>query len=151
MVMLNTLVSLPALLAAFTVKLDVPAAEGVPVMTPSAESVNPSGKLPFCSVHVIGAVPVAVSVWLYAVSSTPSGKVVVVISGAIAELVMVILNALLLFPALLVAFTVKVDVPTVVGVPLITPADDSVKPVGSVPLANVHVIGAVPEASSCAL
>jgi hypothetical protein len=58
---LNTLVSLPALLVAFTVKLEVPAAVGVPVMTPSAESVNPAGKLPLCNDHVIGAVPVAVS------------------------------------------------------------------------------------------
>ena len=59
--MLNALVSLPALLTALTVKLDVPAAVGVPVMTPSAESVNPAGRLPLCKDHVMGAVPVAVS------------------------------------------------------------------------------------------
>src|SRR5581483_8687820 len=43
------------------------------------------------------------------------------------------------------AVTVKVDVPAVVGVPLITPAGDSVSPAGRAPPLTDHVYGAVPE------
>ena len=58
----NALVSLPTLLVAFTVKLEVPATVGVPDITPAAESVKPVGRLPLANDHVIGVVPVAVSV-----------------------------------------------------------------------------------------
>jgi len=56
----------------------------------------------------------------------------------------VILSDLVLFPALLDACTVKVNVPAAVGVPEITPALDSVSPVGKLPLVRVQVIGVVP-------
>ena len=61
MVMYNSFVLLPALLVAFTIKLNVFASDGVPEITPAVESVKPVGKLPFSSVHVIGVVPVAAS------------------------------------------------------------------------------------------
>ena len=41
--------------------------------------------------------------------------------------------------ALSVTETVKLDVPTPVGVPLITPAVDSDNPAGRVPLARDHI------------
>jgi hypothetical protein len=64
-VMLNALVSLPALFAAWAVKLEVPTAVGVPEITPVAEfRFKPRGKAPLAIVHVIGAVPLAKSVWL---------------------------------------------------------------------------------------
>ncbi|GHV54578.1 hypothetical protein FACS1894216_14890 [Synergistales bacterium] len=58
--MLNAFVLFPALFVAFTVKLKVPAADGVPLIVPvEAFSVNPPGKAPSSIAHVIGALPVA--------------------------------------------------------------------------------------------
>jgi hypothetical protein len=62
--------------------------------------------------------------------------------------VIVIDNCLVLFPAALVAFTVKADVPAVVGVPEIAPLPKRFKPVGNVPLSRLHVIGVSPVAAS---
>ncbi|GHV54580.1 hypothetical protein FACS1894216_14900 [Synergistales bacterium] len=63
--MLNAFVLIPALFAAFTVKLKVPAADGVPLIVPvEGFSANPPGKAPLSIVHSLGAPPVAVSVWL---------------------------------------------------------------------------------------
>ena len=41
----------------FAVKLNVPAAVGVPDSTPPVDSVNPPGTLPALTVHVYGVVP----------------------------------------------------------------------------------------------
>jgi len=56
---------------------------GVPDITPDVERANPSGNEPVSMLHVIGVFPVALSVWLYAVPTTPFGSVSVVIFGAI--------------------------------------------------------------------
>jgi hypothetical protein len=77
----SAFVSLPAALLALTVKLKVFATVGVPVMAPFAARLKPVGKLPLSMLHV-AAVPVAVSVWLYANSIAPLGSETVVISGA---------------------------------------------------------------------
>ena len=58
----------------------------------------------------------------------------------------IIVKAFVSFPTLLVAFTVKLKVPVVVGVPDITPAVESDKLLGKLPLSNVHEIGVVPVA-----
>jgi hypothetical protein len=60
-------VSLPPLLVAITVKITVPPVVGMPEISPvEAESDKPVGNAsPLSSAHVIGAVPVAVKVWLY--------------------------------------------------------------------------------------
>jgi hypothetical protein len=61
--MLSDLVTLPALFVALTVKLDVPAAVGVPVIDPDVPfKLKPAGRLPLAIAHVIGAVPVAMRV-----------------------------------------------------------------------------------------
>ena len=60
-VMFNAFVSLPTLFIAWTVKLNVPVAVGVPDIVPVPYSVNPVGKLPLCNDHDIGAVPVVSS------------------------------------------------------------------------------------------
>ena len=60
----------------------------------------------------------------------------------------IILNAFVLLPALLSAFMVKLNVPSVVGVPEITPAVESIKLLGKFPLSNAHVIGVVPVAAN---
>jgi hypothetical protein len=75
-------VPFPAALAALTVKSNAPAAVGIPEMV-FPESVKPPGKSPLSTLHVMGAVPVAASVWLYAVPTSPSGNDAVVIAGAV--------------------------------------------------------------------
>jgi len=62
-----------------TVKVYVPTTSGVPLITPVLEIPSPSGRLPLASVveNVYGAwPPVAVSDWLYAVSSVAEVSVV---------------------------------------------------------------------------
>ena len=74
----------------------------------------------------------------------PPGKEIVVIAG-FAEITM--LRSLVSFPALLDALAVKLNVPAVVGVPVIAPLDVfRFKPVGSEPLLIAQVIGVVPVA-----
>ena len=74
----------------------------------------------------------------------PPGSEVVVIAGIAA---MMMLRFLVVLPKLLVALTVKLNVPTVVSVPIIAPVDVfRFKPVGRLPFAIVHVIGVVPVA-----
>ena len=76
------------------------------------------------------------------------GKEAVVMVGGTPALMTTMLNALVLFPALLVAIAVKLNVPAVVGVPVIAPVDlFKSKPVGRLPFANAHVIGVVPVAA----
>ena len=57
-------------------------------------------------------------------------------------------NAFVPLPVALVALTVKLDVPAVVGVPAITPAVESVNPSGNDPVSMLHVIGVSPVAVS---
>ena len=60
-----------------------------------------------------------------------------------------ILMLLVLFPAELVALTVKLDVPVTVGMPVIVPVVSfKFMPVGNVPLDIDQVIGVVPVAVS---
>ena len=81
----SSFVPLPALLAALTVKLAVPAAVGVPLILPVFSSnVRPSGRAPPIMFHVMGVVPVAVRVWLYASPTLPSDRLLVVMLGAAA-------------------------------------------------------------------
>ena len=76
----------------------------------------------------------------------PPGKEGVVITGIA---VMSILMALVVFPTEFVALTVKLNVPAVVGVPIIAPVDAfKLKPVGNEPLLIDQVIGVVPVAAS---
>jgi hypothetical protein len=83
-VMLKAFVTLPALFAALTVKLNVPLAVGVPEMV-LPDKLKPPGRLPLplTILQVIGVSPVAARAWLYAVPTVPPGREVVVILGAI--------------------------------------------------------------------
>ena len=79
----------------------------------------------------------------------PPGRDVVVIAGFAVLLLMTILSALVAFPALLDALTVKLNVPAVVGVPVIAPVFPfKFKPAGRLPADIDQVIGAVPVAES---
>ena len=80
MTMLSFFVSLPTLLPAFTVKVNVPAVVGVPEMV-LPERVKPAGRLPLSMLQVMGAAPVAARVWLYASPTLPPDRVVVVMAG----------------------------------------------------------------------
>ena len=83
MVMESSFVLLPALFVALMVNVKVFATEGVPVMVPSLFSVRPSGRFPLSLLHVMGASPSAARAWLYAAPTVPSGRLVVVMVGAV--------------------------------------------------------------------
>ena len=145
-------VSSPAVLAAFTVKSNSPACVGVPNTMPFSDRLSPGGRSPSVMLHVIGAVPEASrAVTGYAISTMPSGSIVVIIIGATASAVIVTESGWVSLPAALAAFTVKLKTPATVGVPEMIPVAESVKPVGKAPFSNVQVIGEVPVAESCVL
>jgi len=84
MVIDNGFVTLPAVLVALTVKLDVAAVVGVPEIMPVVSArFKPVGNVPLSRLQVMGVVPVAANVWLYAVPVVPLGNDVVVIVGAV--------------------------------------------------------------------
>jgi hypothetical protein len=132
-----------------------PPVVGIPEIMPVlALSVNPAGKSePVSSSHVKGAVPDALSCWLYGIPTVPGSNVVVVTVGPTAEAVIINESDCATLPLELVALTMKLNVPGVIvseGVPEITPAAESVKPAGngSEPKLSPHVIGVVPVAVS---
>ena len=73
LVMLKSFVSLPALFSAFTVKLNVPAAVGVPDMFPSPDSVSPVGRLPLSRLQVVSYTPLTLPTRPYVLFTVPSG------------------------------------------------------------------------------
>ena len=131
-----------ALSVTLTVKLDDPAAVGVPDIVPP-ERLNPAGSDPLATDHVYGGdPPVAFSGCEYATPTVPAGneEVVIVKAGAL------IVNdkAAVADPvALSVTLTVKLDDPAAVGVPDIVPPE-RLNPAGSDPLATDHVYGGDP-------
>ena len=83
-VILNARVyGVPTPFDACTVKLDTPAAVGVPVIAPvDGFSDKPFGRLPTVTLHAIVPPPVAARVWLYDVPAVPFGRFAVVILGS---------------------------------------------------------------------
>ena len=79
---------------------------------------------------------------MYAVPTIPFGSVLG--ESVIAEQIIIVYARLPEHPLASVAVTVKVKLPPVVGVPEITPEDESVSPVGSVPVVTAKLYGAVP-------
>jgi hypothetical protein len=129
-----------------TVKLKVPAVCGVPLITPPELNDSPLGKdpLPATMLHVYGGVPPdAVSAWKYGVpTKAPTSGDPVVIVTEVGAGAIVIENGFCADPeAESLALTVKLKVPAVCGVPLITPAELSDSPLGNDPLAatTLHV------------
>jgi hypothetical protein len=61
-VILSSLELDPAAFVAVKVKANVPAAVGVPLMTPVEDKESPASSVPLWMLHVIGAVPLAVRV-----------------------------------------------------------------------------------------
>src|SRR4030067_826349 len=135
----------PLASVALTVKFEVPAAVGVPLISPVVLlRLSPAGSAPTVTAHVIGALPpLPASVWLYARFTVPSESDTVVITGYALTMIDKTLVAVALLSS--VTCTVKIDIPAVVGVPLISPvALLSVTPTGSVPTVTVHVYGVFP-------
>jgi hypothetical protein len=80
---------------------------GVPEIVPAVDMVRPAGSEPELMFHVIGVVPVAASVWLKLLPTVAAvkGDVVVIVGAAVAAAT-VMLNVLVVSPALFAAFTV---------------------------------------------
>ena len=139
-VMLSSLVALFEPDVALTVKREVPAVVGVPEIVPELLSVNPAGRLPEAIDHV--ADELAASTAEYDAFTVPEGRLVVVIvitvgvGGVVPVIVMESSLVALLSPS--VALTVKREVPAVVGVPEIVPAELKLNPAGRVPEAIDH-------------
>src|SRR3990172_7910786 len=138
----------PLVSVALTVKFEVPAAVGVPLISPVVPlSANPAGSAPTVTAHVMGDFPpLLASVWLYARFTVPSASDAVVIAGY----ALTVIDSALVAVALLssVTCTVKLDTPAVVGMPLISPvALFSVSPAGRVPTVTAHTYGVFPPAA----
>jgi len=129
-----------------TVRFAVPGVVGVPVSVQLlGASVNPAGIVPPVTVQVYGAVPpVTPKVPLYGVPVVPLGRVGASVNGPPPPpFVMVMLIGPLVLSCgfeLSVTFTLTLEIPAVVGVPLtVQPAGVSVNPAGRVPVVMVQV------------
>jgi len=115
----------------FTVTIELPAIVGVPLTTHPVRE-RPLGNVPVME-QVYGELPpLAVIVALYATPTVPFGSVLVRFSGLGA--ITIVSFALTLCVGVLesVTFTVTVELPAVVGVPL-TEQPARLRPAGSVP------------------
>ena len=122
----------------------MPTTVGVPLATPAAESVTPAGKVPAVTDQLYGAMPpLGASVVEKGVLTMAFGRFCVptlrVVAFTVSENCWLTLCA-----EASVTFTVKLDVPMAVGVPLRTPAEESAMPAGRVPAETENVKGAVP-------
>lgn len=130
----------------FTVNVDVPAVVGVPVTAQFAPRLSPAGREPEVIAQLYGDVPpLAPIVAEYGVPTVPPGSVPVVIvsaAGAIVMLTVPIADCAGLPES--VTFTVTVEVPAVVGVPVTAQFVPRVRPAGSVPAVIEQLYGEVP-------
>lgn len=120
------------------VKLELPAAVGVPVIAPPEASVSPAGSVPLVTAKLYGVVPlIASTVAVYAAPTVPAGKEFVTIDTGVAAATTFSESVALAVPLLpSVTVTTKLEVPAAVGVPSSTPFFSSVTPAGSDPLVN---------------
>jgi hypothetical protein len=125
---------------AVTVKLNVPAVVGVPVIPPVDEFKDrPGGSAPETTLSVYGgAPPEAVTVVVYSMPIIPFGDE--------ARKSVIVGQALMVYacepwhPFASVAVTVKLNVPAVVGVPVIPPVDEfRNRPAGNDPNVTAYV------------
>src|SRR5262245_11166559 len=112
------------------VKLNEPSAVGVPLSIPPDETVSPCGNEPEDSDQVYGAIPpVAVKVCEYAAPTLAVGSVdTVVIDTGVITVRLNIFCALWEVALLSVTRIVKLNEPSAVGVPPITPPDERLIP-----------------------
>src|SRR3977135_2355779 len=115
-------------------------------MAPAGLMLRPRGRLPVLTVNANAPrPPVAATVWIYAVPSTPAGSVVVVMTGAGGKLTRILRAWMAVIGVMVlesVTLTVKFAVPLgPVGVPEIVPVPLRVRPAGNAPalMENVTV------------
>jgi len=129
-----------------TVRVEEPATVGVPV-TVHPVSVSPAGSVPELIEQVYGVVPpLASMVALYATPTVPFGSVFVSVRAA--GLMTMVSGPEVVWDGapLSSTFTVTVELPAVVGVPL-TLHPLSARPAGRVPEVIVQLYGEVPPAT----
>jgi hypothetical protein len=128
------------------VKLQTPGVVAVPEMTPFEASASSGGSEPEVTCHWYGAwPPVAASVCEQAAPAVPEGRgeAVAMASGV---RVIVSENAKLAVSDLASAtVAVKAEAPAAVGVPAITPPEESVRPAGNAPDVTAQEYGGVPQ------
>jgi hypothetical protein len=120
---------------------------GVPEIKPVELRVRPAGRVPEVIDQVYGGTPpVAASDEVYGTPIDPavSGDVVVIESGGLTVMVSVTMSTAAVGVCESVTETLKVDEPSVVGVPLMTPPVLMVRPGGRVPDESAHVKGPLP-------
>lgn len=130
----------------FAVNVNVPAADGVPLMMPPLLSATPPGRSPDVRLQVYGAFPPdTFSVSLYAVPSVPGlrGDVVTICSSGETVIENPFDVPCFGLPESS-TFTANVNVPEEVGVPLIAPAAVRLRPPGRLPDRTLHVYGVDP-------
>ena len=130
--------------ATLTVKFDGPDAVGVPDIAPAADKLKPDGNDPEEIDQEYPPVPpVAERVWLYAAPTVPFGSDAVLTDKG--GTVTVSVNACVSdVCAASVTLTVKPAAPDPVGVPLMTPAPERLRPAGKDPDETDHVYAPVP-------
>ena len=130
---------------ASTVKLELPAALGVPEIVPELLRVNPAGKLPEATLHLI--VPTPPLDWrlaLYAALTTPLGRELVVITSM--ALMVMLSDWFAVWGGVpeSVAVTVNLLAPAAVGVPEMTPELLKLSPPGKLPEVTLQLMEPVP-------
>ena len=136
----NAFVVLPPPLSVnFTVKAPVPAAEGVPLMTPvDVARLRPCGNVPSDIAQVTGeTAPDTARVAEYAEPAVALGSVTLVIIGL--DMTVICRACVPVSPAPSCALRVNWDVPLFCGVPLIVPALLIASPAGSAPTVRDQV------------
>jgi hypothetical protein len=118
-----------------TPKANVPDPDGVPLTVPSPERDNPGGKFPEETDHEYGGTPpVAVSVVFgYELFTAPLSRELLVITRGALIVMEKACTADCAGVLLSVTPTMKLKVLAATGVPLITPAVDSISPLGNEP------------------
>ena len=138
---------------ACTVKLEVPAVVGVPLIVPLPLKASPAGKLPEDTLHVmVPTPPLDARATLYVVPTKPLAREVVVIASL--ALIVMLSDWFAVWGGVSesAAVTVNLLVPAVVGVPEISPEVLKVNPPGKLPEVTVQLMVPVPpEAVSEAL
>src|SRR3954447_17695247 len=123
----------------------LPDCVGVPESTPPAENVRPAGRTPLLSENVAPPMaPLCEKIWLKAAFTVP-----VVVAGFVTVTTWQLMMRLYVGPTPVqppasVTLTVIGNVPLPVGVPERTPAAESVRPGGSVPVLSAKLTGVVP-------
>ena len=130
---------------AWTVKLAVPAAVGVPEIAPELLIANPAGKLPEETVQVtVPTPPLDWRVAVYAALTTPEGRAVVVMTSL--GLMVMVKACFAVWGGVpeSAAVTVKFVVPAAVGVPEMSPEPLRVNPPGRLPVVTLQLMAPAP-------